>query len=158
MGFFDKKPIGQNMLPKKPTLPKGSEPLKKINIGPKKIDLVKDSWMKGKSEIDTVTLGGYFKNPAVRSDLRRRLKMPQNSSKEQLDKEINSMLKMIPNTFGPGLIRESEIKSREAQRGNYWGPIHDAKEKSKGGFTYEEKLAILRDKAKRDFIKKKFKK
>lgn len=97
----------------------------------------------------------YFRNPAVRSDLKQRLKIPQNDLKE-LDKHIESMLKIIPNRFKTGAIGKSEVSGLEFQRKKYWDVKRDIKTKSKDGFTKPEIKDINRLKEKMKYIEEKF--
>ena len=117
-------------------------------------DLVKDSWLEG-GEASMYDVKRYFRNPQVRSDLRRKLKIPQNDT-TQLNKHIEDMMKMIPNRFRTGVIEESEVKGSEFQRRKYWGAKRDIKEKSMEGFTRQELIDIARRKAKIKYIEEKF--
>lgn len=138
----------------KPKLPQKSEPFQKLDMGYKKIDLIKGSWLRG-GEASMYDVKKYFRRPEVRSDLRRRLKIPQNDT-TQLDKHIEDMMKMIPNRFKTGVIEESEISGSEFQRKKYWGTKHDIEEKRKGGFTKPELKDIARRKEKIKYIEEKF--
>lgn len=130
------------------------EPMEKPKEGSKKLDLVKGSWLEG-GEVGMDKVKRYFRRPDVRSDLRRRFKIPQNDT-TQLDKHIQDMMEMVPNRFQTGVIDQSEVTGSEFQREKHWGLKHDIDKKREDGLTKEELIDIDRHKEKLDYIEEKF--
>ena len=119
-----------------------------------KQDLVRGSWLKG-GEASIYDVNKYFRRPEVRSDLKRRFKLPQGDV-TQLDKYINQMMKMVPNRYRTGVIEKGEVLGSEFQRNKYWKLKHDVREKSKDGFTKNEIMDINRQKEMVKYIEEKF--